>query len=70
MTSMGVQKMSDPTPTTKRPSAYCEAVSIVLAVHGPLSERELEIAQTAARASYRWASREIIELLQERVKNV
>lgn len=67
---MMVNLMSSNPETTARPSAYDEAMGIVLAVHGPLSEREREIAQTAARASYRWASREIIELLQERVKNV
>lgn len=53
-----------------RPSAHDAAMGTVMAAHGPLSAREREIAQTAARASYRWASREIIELLQERVKHV
>ena len=67
---MTAQKENGSSKTTARPSAYDEAMGTALVVHGPLSERERQIAQTAARATWGWASREIIELLQEHVRNV
>lgn len=55
---------------TTKTSASDGAMQMVLSVHGQLTQREREIAQTAARAAYRCAMREMVELLQEKVRNV
>ena len=50
-------------------SASSRAMEMVVAVHGTLTQRERDIAQTAARAAYRCAMREMAEILQEKVRN-
>jgi hypothetical protein len=64
---MGVKYVADENRTT---SASDASMQMVRSVHGQLTQREYEIAQTAARAAYRYAMREMVELLQEKVRHV
>jgi hypothetical protein len=43
-------------------SAFDEAMGATVLKHGKLTDREREIAETVARAAYRWALREQVEI--------
>jgi len=51
-------------------SAFDEAMGATVLKHGKLTDREREIAETVARAAYRWALREQVEILEARIANV
>lgn len=52
-------------PTTKerepRNSIRSEAMCHVIGLYGPLTERETQIAEAAARSAFRWTLREVTE---------
>jgi hypothetical protein len=52
--------------STGRLSAFQAAMEMVNEVHGPLSGRERQIAETAARTAYQRAMREAADLMMDR----
>lgn len=52
---------------TETASAFRKTMELTTVVHGQLSGRERQIAETAARTGYEYAMRETVEILQDRV---